>query len=224
MNRIDRLMSILLTIQSKKFVPTKFLAEKYELSERTIYRDIKALNEIGVPVYFEPQKGYGLLEGYFLPPLTFTVEEANSLLLLKNLAEKFTDQSITKITNTALDKIKAGLKYNDQKKFEEISSKQETYIPDHVNTSDYLSKIQNAIIDKQILKITYTDNRNQQSQREIEPIGLIFYTEQWHLLAWCWLRKDYRDFKTNKINDLQTTIKLFKKQHTYSIQEYMKIF
>ena len=225
MNRVDRLMNILLTLQSKKFVTTKTFSEKYKLSERTIYRDIKALNEIGVPVYFEPNKGYGLSEGYFLPPLTFTIEEANSLLLLQSLADKFTDKSILQKSNSALEKIKAVLKYNDWKKYEEISSKLEVYISNGTNNkNDFLSKIQIAIIEKSILKISYTDNNNNKTLREIEPLGLIFYTNQWHLLAWCTTRGDYRDFRVKSINQLSISPKHFTKEHSYTIQDYMKIF
>ena len=225
MNRVDRLMNILLTLQSKKFVTTKTFSEKYKLSERTIYRDLKALNEIGVPIYFEPNKGYGLLEGYFLPPLTFTIEEANSLLLLQTLADKFTDQSIRQKSNSALEKIKAILKFNDWKKYEEISSKLEVYIPDDIdNKSEFLAKIQNAIIEKSILKISYVDNNNKITLREIEPLGLIFYTNQWHLLAWCRSREGYRDFKVKSINQLSVSPKHFTTEHSYTIQDYMKIF
>jgi len=225
MNRVDRLMSIMLTLQSKKFVTTKALSEKYELSVRTIYRDIKPLDEIGVPIYFEPNKGYGLMEGYFLPPLTFTTEEANSLLLLQTLADKFADKSILLKSNSALEKIKAVLKYNDWKKYEEIDSKLEVYIPNDTNDkNDFLSKIQNAILEKSILKISYTDNNKNKTQRAIEPLGLIFYTNQWHLLAWCTSREDYRDFKVKSINQLSTSSKHFTKEHSLTIQEYMKIF
>ncbi len=225
MNRVDRLMNILLTLQSKKFVTTKTFSEQYQLSERTIYRDLKALQEIGVPIYFETNKGYGLLEGYFLPPLTFTIEEANALLLLQTLADKFTDESIREKSHAALEKIKAVLKYNDWKKYDEISSKLEVYIPNDINNNnDFLSKIQKAILEKCILKISYTDNNYNKTQREIEPLGLIFYTNQWHLLAWCTSREGYRDFKVTSINQLSISPQPFTKEHAYTIQEYMKIF
>ncbi len=225
MNRVDRLMNVLLTLQSKKFVTTKAFSEKFKLSERTVYRDLKALNEIGVPIYFEPNKGYTLLEGYFLPPLIFTIEEANSLLLLQSLADKFTDKSILQKSNSALEKIKAILKYNDWKKYEEISSKLEVYIPKDINKkNNFLSKIQTAIFEKSILKISYTDNNNKKTLREIEPLGLIFYTNQWHLLAWCTSRENYRDFKVNSINQLSFSPKKFSKEHSFTIQDYMKIF
>jgi len=225
MNRVDRLMNILLTLQSKKFVSTKEFSEKYKLSERTIYRDIRALDEIGVPIYFESNKGYGLMEGYFLPPLTFTIEEANALLLLQTLAERFTDKSILKKSNSALEKIKSVLKYKDWKKYEEIASKLEVYNSnDSSNENEFLSEIQNAILEKRILKISYTDNSNSKTRREIEPLGLIFYTNQWHLLAWCASRDDLRDFKVKSISQLSISSKHFTKEHSYTNQDYMKIF
>ncbi|CAL2087916.1 YafY family protein [Tenacibaculum sp. 190524A02b] len=225
MNRVDRLMSILLTLQSKKFVPAKTLASKYKLSERTIYRDLKALNEIGVPIYLEPNKGYSLMHGYFLPPLSFTIEEANSLVLLQSLASKFADQSVYKKSESALEKIKALLKNEDWKKNKDISSKIEVYIPENnENHTDHLLKIQTGISTKNILSITYTDNQDNETQREVEPIGLIFYTNQWHLIAWCCLRKAYRDFKVSKINHLILTSEEYTKEHSFTIQDYMKIF
>ncbi|WP_035094522.1 helix-turn-helix transcriptional regulator [Aquimarina megaterium] len=225
MNRVDRLMSMLWTLQSKKFVSAEAFAKKYRLSLRTVYRDIKALNEVGIPVYFEPGKGYCIMKGYFLPPLLFTIEEANSLLLLQSLAYKFADKSITKNSDTALEKIKAVLKYQDWEKLEQFSSKVEVYLPsDSNNQNHYLSAIQNAIVDKHILNINYTDNNNNQTQRAIEPIGIIFYNNQWHLIAWCSLREAYRDFIVSKINRLVRTSEDFKKEHSYTIQEYMKIF
>ena len=225
MNRIDRLMSILWTLQYKKFVTAEQLSEKYELSIRTVYRDIKALNEIGIPVTFEPNKGYSIMQGYFLPPLLFTVEEANALVLLQSIGQKFTDNSITKNANAAVEKIKSVLRNSDFEKMQHFSSKVEVYSPEKTNQeTHYLADIQKAIIEKTILKIAYIDTKNNATNREIEPIGIIFYTNQWHLIAWCWLRESYRDFKINEITQLTLTNTIFKKDHSYSIQEYMSIF
>ena len=225
MNRIDRLINILLMLQSKKFVPIEKLTDKFQLSKRTIFRDIKSLNEIGVPIYFEPSKGYTIAKGYFLPPLSFTPEEAYSLLTLKTLANKFADKSIERNSHTAFEKIKAVLKFSDWDKLDKLSSKIEIFTPTNlINEKQHLSKIQNSIIDKITLEICYVDNSDNTTQRKIEPIGLIFYTNQWHLIAWCTLRKDYRDFKVDKITQLTNTIMPFQKEHTYTIQEYMKKF
>lgn len=223
MNRIDRLMSIMLLIQSKKHVTAEFLSEKFNLSIRTVYRDLKALGEIGVPIFHEKNKGYMLVEGYFLPPLHFTVEEANALILLQSLANKFTDNETLKNATSALKKIQTVLNYSDWEKATSFSSKIEVYSTNN-NNENNLFKIQNSITNKEIIQIKYTDAKGNKTERNIEPIGIIFYTEQWHVIAWCALRKEYRDFKIAKISNLKLTQKPFEKEHIYTIQDYMKIF
>ena len=96
MNRMDRLLGILTTLQSKKYLPAETIAAKYHISVRTVYRDIKALTELGIPVSFEAPKGYFVVQGYFLPPVSFSTEEANAMLLVEALVNGFTDQSIRK--------------------------------------------------------------------------------------------------------------------------------
>jgi predicted DNA-binding transcriptional regulator YafY len=224
-NRIDRLMGIMTVLQSKKFLPAEKLAEKFDISIRTVYRDIKALNEIGVPVLFEPLKGYCIAKGFFLPPLSFTIEEANALILLQTLSHRFTDQSIATHSNTALNKIKAVLRYYDKDKAEQSSSQTNIFVPlNEQSNNAYLSTIQTAISEKHILKIGYTDGKSKNTSREIEPVGLIFYTYQWHLIAWCWLRNDYRDFKTTMISNLANTQTPFRKEHNFDPADYIKLF
>lgn len=225
MNRVDRLMNILWMIQAQKTLTLQKISKKFDLSERTIYRDIKALNEIGIPIYFEHDKGYSIMSGYFLPPLAFTLEEANALLLLQSLAKKFSDKLIAKNAESAIRKISAVLKTKELEKIHEISSRTEVYDSSlNENAKNYLSDVQSAIINKIILDIKYTDSNSKKTSRKIEPVGMIFYTNQWHVIAWCWLRKDYRDFKIGCINELGVTGTPYKKVHTYTVQDYMKIF
>lgn len=223
MNRVDRLLAILTTIQSKKFVSAEHIAEKYEISIRTVYRDLKALNEIGVPIYFEPNKGYTILQGFFLPPISFTSEEANALIFITALSEKFADKSIRTHIDHAIDKIKAVLKYADKEKTDLLQShiKICTYY-EKTPEQDYLFQIQNAIINKHILHIEYINNKNELSNRELEPIGLQFYSNQWHLIAWCWHRKDYRDFKVLQIQKCITTTTAFKIKEHLTLDAYME--
>ena len=94
MNRVDRLMGILTFLQSHKFVMAEKLSEKFDISVRTVYRDMKALMEIGVPISFENNKGYFVVQGYFLPPISFTSREANALIVMAALAHRFGDKSI----------------------------------------------------------------------------------------------------------------------------------
>lgn len=223
MNRIDRLVAILTTLQSRKFVTAKFIADKYEISERTVYRDLKALGEIGVPIDFEANKGYSILQGFFLPPISLTSEEANALILITTLSDKFADKTTRKNIENAISKIKSVLRKTDKDNADFLQSQIKIYkSPAETDSSDYLTAIQNSITDKQILFIEYTDNNAEKSQREIEPIGLTFYSNQWHLVAWCWKRKAYRDFKVNQITNLKYKGEVFRKTKHYDINEYIK--
>jgi predicted DNA-binding transcriptional regulator YafY len=223
MNRIDRLIAILTVLQSKRFVTAEFIAEKYEISIRTVYRDLKSLGEIGIPIFFESQKGYSISQGFFLPPVSFTSEEANGIILISALSEKFTDYTTNKHVENAINKIKSVLRSPHKEKLNQLQSQIKVYNPStKPRNKDFLNEIQNAIVDKCILKIKYTNNKNEKSDREIEPIGLTFYSNQWHLIAWCSKKHSYRDFKINQINELIITKESFTKQNHYDINEYIK--
>lgn len=225
MNRIDRLMGIMTTLQSKKYCTAEKLSASFEISIRTVYRDIKALGEIGIPVNFDVGKGYYIAPGYFLPPLSLTIEEANALILLNTLANKFTDNSIIRHSHNALTKIKAALRYTDKEKADEISSQINVYTTEGEKKQNaWLSAIQNAIVAKTVLLIAYTNNEGKQSKREIEPVGLVFYTNQWHLYAWCLQKKAYRDFKVHMISQLSDTEKPHSIQKHHKLEDYVKIF
>src|SRR5437868_15167126 len=110
MNRIDRLFGILTLLQSKKYVTAEKIADKFYISVRTVYRDIKALGEQGIPVSFEQGRGYFIVQCYFLPPVAFSSEEANDLLLMEQVVKGFADKSIRIHYSNALNKIKAVLR------------------------------------------------------------------------------------------------------------------
>ncbi|WP_284463897.1 YafY family protein [Chryseobacterium sp.] len=222
MNRIDRLLSVLTTLQSKKFVTADYIAEKYEISIRTVYRDIKALGEIGVPIDYEPQKGYTVLQGFFLPPVLLTSDEANALIMISKLSERYTDKTIQKNVSNAIDKIKSVLRYSEKEKADMLQEKIGIYVsPETDHSRDYLTIIQNAIVNKRILKISYLNNLKEASEREVEPIGMSFYTNQWHLIAWCWMRNEYRDFKVLQIQELKNTDLPFRKENHFTLEEYI---
>ena len=223
MNRIDRLMGVLTVLQSRRFVTADELARRFEISLRTVYRDIKALGEIGVPVGYENQRGYFVAQGYFLPPVSFTTEEANALLLMSTVARRFADPSARRHYEMALNKIEATLKGSQKAELEHLSSRIRTLKSEdpHVNCA-YLSDIQNALADRVILQIDYQNYQRQQSRRQIEPIGLIFYDLNWHLIAWCWQRLEYRDFRVSRILDLAVTGEPFRKTDLIDIGEYIQ--
>lgn len=222
MNRVDRLMAIVTTLQSRKYVPLQFLADKYGISTRTVYRDIRALHEIGIPIMFEDQKGYSVMQGFFLPPISLSLEEANALILISSLAQKFGDKSAQKHVDNAMVKIKSVLRHSDREQLDSLSSNIRVYAPESEDKLDILTNIQQAILEKKILNIEYTNNSGLGSKRDIEPIGFTFYNYQWHLIAWCWNRYAYRDFKLDQISNLITLETSFKKENHIDINQYIQ--
>ena len=207
MNRIDRLHAILTHLQSKKRVTAQEIADRFNISLRTVYRDVKALDESGVPVIGEAGSGYSIMEGYRLPPVMFTQEEANALLLGGKLAEKMTDNSVKKHFDAALYKIKAVLRTTDKENLDHLTDHIAVLSsrPASEETSEqHLAALQRSIVEKRAIFIRYQSNNNEEiTERVIEPIGLWYYSQYWHLIGWCRLRNGYRDFRVSRIQRLQ---------------------
>lgn len=222
MNRIDRLFGILTLLQSRKYITAEKIAERFDMSIRTVYRDIKALCEQGIPVSFEQNKGYFLVQGYFLPPVSFNMEEANALLLVESLVNGFADNSIRLHYSSALTKVKAVLKTNQKEKLESMNQHIKLQVPEQLTFNyKYLSLIQNAISERQIIELDYKNAKEEVSKRQVEPIGLIFYAFSWHLIAWCHLRNQYRDFNLTRIICLKNLETQFLKTEHMPLSEYM---
>ncbi|WP_294680129.1 YafY family protein [uncultured Fluviicola sp.] len=210
MNRVDRLFGIVTLLQSRKFVSAERISEKFEISVRTVYRDIKAIGEAGIPVSFEPNKGYFIIPGYFTPPVSFTLEEANALLLSQSLIGGFGDRSIQATFDNAITKIRSVLKQVDKEKIAILDESIKLQLPERLTFEfEYLAQIQHAITEQTQIKITYQSLKDERLERTIEPIGLVFYAFSWHLIGYCQLRKDYRDFKVERIKALRKTTSPF---------------
>jgi predicted DNA-binding transcriptional regulator YafY len=223
MNRIDRLFGMLTFLQSRKFVPAQKIAEKFQISVRTVYRDIKSLCEQGIPISFEQYKGYFLVQGFFLPPVSFSSEEANALLLMEPLVHGFTDKSIEKHYSNVFNKIKSVLKSSQKDNMEILHHSTRFQLPPCLNPDfDHLSLLQMAISSKNILEIGYENNNGQKSLRMTEPIGLVFYAFNWHLIAWDYKSEEYRDFRVSRILELKNTGNPFSKTDHIDLNQYME--
>ncbi|MNK22431.1 HTH domain protein [compost metagenome] len=221
MNRVDRLFGIVTLLQSRKYVSAERIAEKFEISVRTVYRDIKAIGEAGIPVSFEPNKGYFIIPGYFTPPVSFTLDEANALLLSQSLMEGFGDRSVQSTFDSALTKIKSVLKQVDKEKIDLLNQSIKLQVPARLNFQfEYLAGIQHAIIEQAQIRISYLSLKNELLERTVEPIGLVFYAFSWHLIGYCQLRKDYRDFNIERIQQLRKTGMPFEITSHITLGEY----
>lgn len=224
MNRIDRLFGILILLQSRKYTSAERIADKYQISIRTVYRDVRALCEQGIPVSFEPAKGYFIVQGYFLPPVSFNSDEANALLIMEKLVSGFADQSIATHYATALNKVKAVLKHGQKEKLEFLNSNIKMQLPACIkNEFEYLAILQQTISSQQMIEIAYSNQNQEATKREIEPIGLIFYAFAWHLIAWCHLRQEYRDFRVSRIVQIRNLEIPFRKTGHMPLSDYMKL-
>jgi predicted DNA-binding transcriptional regulator YafY len=225
MNRIDRLFGILLLLQTKKYVSADKIADQFQISTRTVYRDVKALLEQGVPISFEQTKGYYIVQGYFLPPVSFSSDEANALLIMERLVSRFADKSIFTNYTSALNKVKAVLKHSQKEKLELLNQSIKFQLNHELlnEESDHLSDLQNAISCKNIIELDYLDMNNKSSKREVEAIGLVFYAYNWHLIAWCHLRNEYRDFRVSRIAKVRNLEISFRKPSHMGLNEYMKL-
>jgi len=225
MNRIDRLTAILVQLQSKRVVKAEEIADRFEISLRTVYRDVKALMEAGVPIGSEAGKGYFIVDGYHLPPVMFTQDEASAMLLAGKLVEKMTDKSIRQAFESSLLKIKAVMNESDKDLLEDLHAHIEVRrSPSDQNEfpNEFLSEIQRAVVGKEVMRMEYFSSYNEAStERDVEPIGLVHYSAAWHLIAWCRLRNGYRDFRADRIKNLTLPGIKFDGRNLLSLQEYL---
>ena len=221
-SRLSRLTAILIQLQSSKIVTASLLAKKHSVSVRTIYRDIRSLEKSGVPIVTEEGKGYTLMDGYKLPPVMFTENEANALITAEKLILKNKDDSFVKNYVDAIQKIKAILKTSQKEKTDLLSSRinfRNNY--SNQKTSNYLMSIQTAITNFQVLFIEYLSSEQKHTKRDIEPFALYSTQGNWLLIAFCLLRKEFRVFRIDYIQKITTTSKNFE-SHNMTLEEYFK--
>ena len=220
--RIARLTSILTQLQSKRIVTARDISEKHNVSIRTVYRDIRTLEKSGIPVTTEEGKGYSIMEGYRLPPVMFTQEEANALITAEQLIRKNKDQSLIKHYENATTKIKSVLKYTQKEKAELLTSRiQVRNNLENEKTSNYLIQLQSTISNYQMVKIDYLSLENNKSQRELEPFALYTTQDNWILIAYCRLKNDYRAFRLDFILSLNLLDQQFE-PHKMTLQQYLE--
>lgn len=220
--RLARLTAILTQLQSKKIVTSTALAAKHGVSIRTIYRDIRTLEQSGVPIVTEEGKGYSLLEGYQIPPVMFTEEEAQALITAEQLIQQNKDQSLVEYYQQAVSKIKAVLKSSQK----EASAFLEERIqirdnPTQEKTSASLIEMQAAIAKNQVIDLHYVSLNQESTQRKIEPFAVYTTKNNWVLIAYCRLKKDFRAFRLDCIKSYSIMNEHFT-PHEMTLEQYLE--
>jgi predicted DNA-binding transcriptional regulator YafY len=226
MDRINRLVGIMLLLQSHRVIRAEDMAQHFGISVRTVYRDLKALEEAGLPLAAEAGKGYSIVEGYHLPPVMFNQEEASALFIGGEFAERLTDSSLRTHVRSALLKIRAVLPDDRRDFLERLQKSTAIYtrnLFDGEELPPCLALIHDALVRRRVLRMTYyTNYRDDTSQRDVEPLGTIFYGDQWHLIAFCRQRHDVRDFRVDRISSIVMLDEVFPEHVDFSLRNYME--
>jgi len=222
MNRLDRLTSILIQLQSKRLITAREIAKRFEVTARTIYRDIQTLRLAGVPIGEEEGKGYFIVEGYRLPPVMFTMEEARALVTTSNILNYHSEDSLKQNYESALLKIKAVLSLNDKDKLEFLDSRIGFHKP-WAPISLYLDRIQHSITESEKLKIKYQSRGEEQiTDRTIQPYAVYFSGAVWTTIAFCELRQEIREFRLDRIKELELQQTNFTPDTSFSLEAYLE--
>jgi len=225
MNRTDRLLAIVLELQGKGRQRAEDLAATFETSKRTIYRDIQALGEAGVPLVSVPGRGYSLMKGYFLPPLSFTTEEATMLLLgAEFMAQNFdaryraaAQSASRKIEGVLPEKLRGEVQYlRNNIRFIVAGTHEEG------REMQMLQQLRRAIIDRVTVRFHYharysKNDQGEEQVREANPYGLAHVGHSWYLVAYCHLRKDMRNFRLERMDDLELLPQTFTRPADFEV-------
>ncbi len=203
-NRIDRLFAITLLLQSRRVVTGAEIAAHFEVSLRTVYRDLGALSEAGIPVVAEAGVGYSLPRGYFLPPVAFTREEAQALALGAVLLAKFGGRGSGEAAEGALLKIRSILSADGREGIARLSRSATVFgAGAAVPGTQHLVACARAVSEQRVMRIDYVTAQSARSQREVEPLGVVLFDFYWYMVAWCRLRKAMRSFRLDRVQALE---------------------
>lgn len=220
------MMAIVLHLQGRRVTRAEDLAGHFEVSLRTIYRDVSALSEAGVPVVAEAGVGYSLMKGYYLPPIMFTEDEAAALGMAAMALSQASDPSLEASIRSALLKVRAALPLAQRHRLDRIENLVTFAAGRRCGGDDGggapLVDVQACLAEGRVARIDYrAGGRQEISSRIVEPLGLVRYLERWHLIAWCRLRGDYRDFRVDRIERLETLGEKAPLRDDFDMQDYL---
>lgn len=201
MRRAERLFQIIQLIRGRRLSTARFLAERLEVSERTVYRDVADLLAQGVPIEGEAGVGYRMRAGFDLPPLMFSADEARALVAAVRLAQSRLDTELAARAESALSKMLAVLPAAARAAAESLAIYAPPVGPDEA-TRERLQRLRVAAEDRRVVQMHYLDLKGRASERRVRPLGCFYWSEVWTLAAWCEERGDFRNFRVDRIERL----------------------
>jgi len=220
MRRADRLFQIIQHLRHDRPVTAQYLAERLEVSERTIYRDVQDLSLSGVPITGETGHGYRLMKGFQLPPLMFDEEELAALVIGARMVKAWADPSLARAAEHALMKIEHVIP--DRLKPE--LDRQSVIVPDipyHTRPGEELTLLRQAVTEQHKLRFAYQREDGTPSQRVVHPLGLFYWGKVWTMVAWCELRDAFRHFRIDRMREIEWLDARFEILPGRSLNDYL---
>jgi len=221
MRRAERLFQIVQLIRGRRLSTARFLAERLEVSERTVYRDVADLMAQGVPIEGEAGVGYRMNAGFDLPPLMFTRDEAQALVAAVRVARSRLDLGLATQSDNALSKILAVLPPAERAAAESLAIYAPPVGPDE-RTRTQLQALRTAAEARRKVLLDYLDLKDQRSERIVRPLGCFYWSEVWTLAAWCEKRDGFRNFRVDRIERLQTLDERFRDEPGHTLADMFR--
>jgi len=219
--RADRLFRLVQQLRHRRVSTAAQLARALGVSVRTIYRDVQDLSLSGVPVLGEAGVGYALARGFEVPPLMFTGEEVEALVLGARIVHAWADPELRKAAEEALAKIEAVLPERLKGAIPDAA----LFAPDfHVRgaLTRNLAELRRAIRERRLVRFAYEDRNGATSARPVQPLGLFFWGSAWSVGAWCEMRKGFRNFRLDRITDAVVSTETFRAEPGRTLADFFR--
>ena len=221
MRRADRLFQLLQLIRGRRLSTAAWLADRMEVSVRTVYRDVAALQAQGVPIEGEAGVGYRVARDYSLPPLMFTPEQAQALVASVRIAHSRLDPALAEQAEDALSKILSVLPTDSRAAADSMPLHAPARYMDN-GVLERLGQLRRAIEARRLVHIDYADVEGKPSQRTLRPLICLFWESAWTLSAWCELRQDFRQFRLDRIQRLDVDARTFRDEPGKTLADLLR--
>ncbi len=221
MRRADRLFQLVQLLRSRRAATGAQLADELGVATRTVYRDIRDLQYSGVPIRGEAGVGYRLERGFELPPLTFTSDEVEALVLGARIVSAWGDAELAQAIGSAMTRIEAVLPAPLRKVLLNTAMFALDF-PGNQAMANQVSLMRRAISERRLLHFAYTREDGARSERSVRPLGLYFWGKKWTLAAWCELRSDYRSFRPDRMESVELLREHFDPEDGVSLASFLE--
>ena len=221
MRRADRLFQIVQHLRGRRLTTASQLAGWLEVSERTIYRDVRDLSISGVPIEGEAGVGYRLRSGFDLPPIMFTFDEVEALVAGARVIETWGGKALAGHVRAAISKIALALPASRREEIDRTRMFAPGFLVPQ-GAAAGLETVRQGILQLRKLRIEYMDGQQRVSRRQLHPLALFFWGTTWSLAAWCESRNDFRSFRLDRIRSLEMTDERFEESPGRTLEDFIK--